>query len=149
MFLEYMQVYLIYLILHHKSMNLNLDYLSLHSGNLRGFSQDNRSGGCCWLGWWSPGASYLSVNGRSLFEAHCLSASQTLSDYWTSTPGPNSWLPTSGMKIWLHPPPPFGTLCRQPKPSLFGFSVGRNSGSRKALDAALIVLALLSGQIKA
>lgn len=30
---------------------------------------------------------YLSLNGLWLFEAQCLSAAQTLSDYWTSTTG--------------------------------------------------------------
>lgn len=46
-------------------------------------------------------------------------------------------------------PPVQDPVSRQPKPLLFGYSVGRNSGSCFALDAALIVLVVLPGQIKA
>lgn len=40
---------------------------------------------CCVA--WNDAAGWvhLSANGPLPFEAHCLSASQTLSDYWTST----------------------------------------------------------------
>lgn len=79
--------------LHYKSIKPNPAYLSLHPGNLRVLCETNAG----WADAVQEPVVCLSVNGPWLFEAHCLSASQTLSHYRTGTTGPEfSWLPTSG-----------------------------------------------------
>lgn len=67
---------------------------------------------------------------------------QTLSDYRTRSAGPEFL--AANLRLADLITPSTGTQCRQPKPSLFGFSTEKGFGSRESLDATLIVPAVYS-----
>lgn len=91
---------------------------------------------------------YLSFNEPCpwLFEAHCLSVVQSLSDYWASATAPG-FLATNLRLVDLITAPT-ETQWRQPKAALFGLSVGTNAGSCKPLDTELFVFVFFSAQIQ-